>query len=237
MDSETGGRPEERESLQRELVGVSPDRMLRELGEFLHRYTDRRPLLVLTEDLQWVDYATIQLIDYFARRRGGARVMWLSRFRLTEVVISNQPLNAVRHEMRVHDLCEEIVLDPLSETEVAAYLAKRSLSVTADERFVRALHERTDGLPLFVVSITNDVIARAEERGIEVGETEFLADLPVPEDLTAIIDHYLHRLDYETALTALRGCRLRCRLSQRHAGARAPARWDACHGGVRATRA
>jgi DNA-binding winged helix-turn-helix (wHTH) protein/tetratricopeptide (TPR) repeat protein len=188
---------EERERLHRRLVGVSPERMLREMGELLDRYTEQRPLLLLTEDLHWADRATIQLLDYLARRRGSARLMWLSSFRLTEVIISNQPLSAVRHELRVHDLCEEIVLDPFSETEVAAYLAECSPALAGDERFVRALHERTDGVPLFVASVMNDVIARAEQRGIEVGGAESLADLPVPEGLTAIIDHYVHGLDDE----------------------------------------
>jgi hypothetical protein len=39
---------EERETLRRELAGVSPDRMLREMGQFLDRYTERRPLLLVT---------------------------------------------------------------------------------------------------------------------------------------------------------------------------------------------
>src|SRR5208283_1377813 len=50
------------EALQRELAGVSPERMLREMGQFLDRYTERRPLLLVTEDLHWSDRATIQLI-------------------------------------------------------------------------------------------------------------------------------------------------------------------------------
>ena len=50
-----------------------PDRMLREMGELLDRYTEQRPLLLVTEDLHWSDRATIQLIDYVARRRGRAR--------------------------------------------------------------------------------------------------------------------------------------------------------------------
>ena len=33
---------EEREALRRELAGVSPDRMLREMGQFLDRYTEHR---------------------------------------------------------------------------------------------------------------------------------------------------------------------------------------------------
>ena len=110
-------------SLRQELVGATPERMLREMGEFLDRYTEDRPLLLITEDLHWSDRPTVQLIDFLARRRSGARLMWLSSFRLAEVIASDHPLNALRHELRLHGLCEEIVLDSFSEEEVAAYLA------------------------------------------------------------------------------------------------------------------
>ena len=62
----------------------------------------------------------------------------------------NHPLNTLRHELRLHGLCEEIVLDPFSETEVAAYISARSPFMAGDEGFVRALHVRTDGVPLFL---------------------------------------------------------------------------------------
>ena len=97
--------------------------MLREMGELLDRSGDRRPLLLVTEDLHWSDRATIQLIDYVARRRGNARLMWLASFRLAEVVALDHPLNPLRRELRLHGLCEEIVLDPFSESEVADYVA------------------------------------------------------------------------------------------------------------------
>ena len=111
---------EQREALLRELVGVNLERMLREMGEFLDRYTERRPLLLITEDLHWGDRATMQLIDYVARRRSKGRLMWLSSFRLAEVIASDHPLNALRHELHLHGLCDEIVLDSFSEAEVAA---------------------------------------------------------------------------------------------------------------------
>src|SRR5512134_738083 len=158
---------DEREALRRELAGVGPDRMLREMGQLLDRYTERRPLLLVTEDLHWRDRATIQLIDYVARRRGSARLMWLASFRLAEVVALDHPLNPLRRELRLHGLCEEVVLDPFSETEVADYVAGRSPATATDEAFVRALHERTDGVPLFVASVMTEVIARAAQAGDE----------------------------------------------------------------------
>ena len=155
----------EERALRHEQADVSPERMLREMGEMLDRYTERTPLLLVTEDLHWGDRATIELINFMARRRGSAHLMWLASFRLAEVVASDHPLNSVRHDLRLHGLCEEIVLDPFSETEVAEYVAQRSLAIAGDEAFIRALHERTDGVPLFVASVTNDVVARAAQGG------------------------------------------------------------------------
>src|SRR4030095_11700809 len=156
---------EERDLLRRELAGVSSDRMLREIGALLDRSGDRQPLLLVTEDLHWSDRATIQLIDYVARRRGKAPLMWLATFRLAEVVALDHPLNRLRRELRIHDLCDEIVLDPFSESEVATYVVKCAPSIAVDEAFVRALHERTDGMPLFVASVVNEMRARAAKGG------------------------------------------------------------------------
>jgi DNA-binding winged helix-turn-helix (wHTH) protein/tetratricopeptide (TPR) repeat protein len=188
---------EDREALRRELAGASPERMLREMGEVLDRYTERRPLLLVTEDLHWSDRATIQLIDYIARRRGSARLMWLASFRITEVVALEHPLNPVRHELRLHGLCEEIVLDPFSESEVADYVAERAPALAGDEAFARALHSRTDGVPLFLASVMRDVIENGGQETHGALGTERLERMAVPENLVAIIDHYIARLGIE----------------------------------------
>ena len=185
---------EERDALRRELAGVGPDRMMREMGELLDRYTEQRPLLLVTEDLHWSDRATLQLIDYVARRRGRARLMWLSSFRLAEVIALDHPLNPLRHELRLQRLCKEVVLDPFSETEVADCIAQRSASLARDDAFVRALHERTDGVPLFVSSVITEVMERAADDEA-VGAQ--LAAMAVPDNLAAIIDHHIARLGSE----------------------------------------
>jgi predicted ATPase len=189
--------PEEREALRRELSGVSPHRMLREMGEVLDRCTQERPLLLVTEDLHWSDRGTVQLMDYIARRRGSARLMWLSSFRPAEVIALDHPLNSVRHELRLHGLCEEIMLDPFSETEVAEYLAQRFPSLAGDDALVRTLHERTDGVPLFVASVVGEVAARAARDAGGEETAARLVGVAVPDNLTAIIDHYIARLDDE----------------------------------------
>lgn len=196
---------QERDALRRELTGVGPERMLREMGELLDRYTAQRPLLLVTEDLHWSDRATVQLIDYIARRRGRARLMWLASFRVAEVVALDHPLNSLRHELRLQRLCEEVALDPFSETEVAACIARHSASLARDEAFVRALHERTDGVPLFVSSVLGEVMAPADDDATIEAR---LANVAVPENLAAIIDHYIARLgqDQRALLSAAAVC-------------------------------
>ena len=185
---------QEREALRRELSGVGPERMLREMGELLDRYTGERPLLLVTEDLHWSDRSTLHLIDYIGRRRGGSRLMWLASFRLAEVVALDHPLNPLRHELRLHRLCEEIVLDPFSEREIADYVAAATPALAADVAFVRGLHERTDGVPLFVASVMADLSVHTASSGDAAVARALLADVAVPENLAAIIDHYIARL-------------------------------------------
>lgn len=218
---------EERDGLRRELAGVSPDRMLREMGELLDRYTEGKPVLLVTEDLHWSDRATLHLIDFIARRRGSARLMWLSSFRLAEVIALDHPLNPLRHELRLHGLCEEIVLDPFSEREVADYVAQHLPSIGQDEAFVRALHARTDGMPLFVASVMSDVAGRGAQGDDDAAAAARLAQMAVPENLAAIIDHYIARLgaDQRIVLEAAAVCGVEFRLGTVSAALERDAAW------------
>ena len=62
----------ERERLQRQLQGVTPARMLRELAEALEALTTSIPLVLVLEDLHWSDVSTVNLLTYLAQRRDAA---------------------------------------------------------------------------------------------------------------------------------------------------------------------
>jgi DNA-binding winged helix-turn-helix (wHTH) protein len=197
----------ERETLRRELAGASQDRMLRELGELLERYTIERPLLLVTEDLHWSDHATVHLIDHIARRRSPVRLMWLASFRLAEVVSEDHPLKALRHELRLHRLCQEIVLDPFSEREVADYIDSRFPDAEVSEAFVRRLHGHTDGLPLFVVNVMDDLVSHGvleHGRGLPDSANAW----QVPENLAGVMEKQIARLpaDVRSMLEAASVC-------------------------------
>ncbi|OUM02780.1 AAA family ATPase [Variovorax sp. JS1663] len=181
----------EREALRLQLVGTGQARMLRELGELLDQYTQQRPLMLVTEDLHWSDQATLRALDHVARRRGPARLMWLASFRLAEVVAEDHPLKALRHELLLHRLARELLLDPFSERDVADCIAHRCPGQPVPEALARRLHQRTDGLPLFVVNVIDELVSQgmpddpARAASVEV---------PVPENLAGVIGRQVDRL-------------------------------------------
>src|SRR3990167_4731954 len=69
-----------------------------------------------------------------------------------------------------------------------------SSTTSPGEAFVRALHERTDGVPLFVSSLIGEVMERADDDATIEAR---LAGMAVPENLAAIIDHHIARLGQE----------------------------------------
>ncbi len=84
--------PEQRELLQREILGSTRERMVREICETLEAITAQTPLVVMLEDLHWADPSTLHLISALARRREPARLLLLGTYRPVDVVLTQNPL-------------------------------------------------------------------------------------------------------------------------------------------------
>src|SRR6516162_4261090 len=62
-------KAEKREALQREILGATRERMVREVCEALDVITAEEPLVLIFEDLHWADLSTLDLLAALARRR------------------------------------------------------------------------------------------------------------------------------------------------------------------------
>jgi DNA-binding winged helix-turn-helix (wHTH) protein/tetratricopeptide (TPR) repeat protein len=191
----------DREALRRELLGVTKERMLREMGEALEALTAKTPLVLVLEDLHWSDYATLDLLGMLGRRQERARLLIVGSYRSVDVIVSGHPLRAVIQELGVRRQCEDIALQFLSEADVAAYLVQRFGAEAFSPDLAIAVHQRTDGNPLFMVRLADELVALgvlAEEEGRWClrGRLDDITRA-VPESLRALIDKQITRLEPE----------------------------------------
>jgi DNA-binding winged helix-turn-helix (wHTH) protein len=177
---------EHRATLQREILGATRERMVREIGNALDSITAETALLLLFEDLHWVDDSTVDLISALARRRTPAKLMLLATCRRLDAEPPGYPLRALMPYLLVHRLCREIDLTPLSQADVEEYLDAQ-LPTSPPE-----------GNPLFMVAALEDM---AKRNLVTRANGQWQLQVPleqivfeVPDDLRHMIEAQLERL-------------------------------------------
>jgi DNA-binding winged helix-turn-helix (wHTH) protein/tetratricopeptide (TPR) repeat protein len=192
---------EDPEHLEREILGAARDRMLREMGEFVEALSAEIPLVLILEDLHWSDPSTVDLVSLLAARREAARLLLIGTYRPVELILGRHPLRSASQTLMASRRCEDIALDELGAEAVAEYLERRFPGGAVASEAAAPLRERTDGNPLFLVTIVDHLIARGAvvERN---GVWQVAKGLPdelrvVPESLRLLIEEQLHRVPSE----------------------------------------
>jgi predicted ATPase len=191
-------RREERETLQREITGATQERMLREIGETLETISSDKPLLLVFEDLQWADHSTVDLISSLARRRGPGKLMLIGTYRPVDLTLTQHPLKAVKQDLLVHQLCRALALQPLTQAQVAEYLAVESPGAALPEGLAALIYRHSEGNPLFMVSVLDHMRDRALI-AVEKGTWQIKVPLEsihleAPESLRQMIELQIEKL-------------------------------------------
>ena len=149
-----------RERLQQEILGATRERMLREICEALEVVSARTPLLLVLEDLHWADSSTLDLLSAMARRRSNAKLMIVGTYRPSDVLRSVQPLHSLKRDLVARHLCHEMVLEPLSEADIAQYLTAGQSTPGVSDELAFLLHAHTEGNPLFMKGVLEHLLQR-----------------------------------------------------------------------------
>jgi predicted ATPase len=104
-------------------------------------------------------------------------------------------------ELRIRRQCEEFALEFLREADVAAYLAQRFGAHGFPAELARAVHRRTDGNPLFMVRVVDElvtvgVLVDQDGHWRMVGPLDEIANA-LPESLRQLIEKQIARLEPE----------------------------------------
>ena len=191
--------PQLRERLQQEILGATRERMLREICGALEVVSASEPLLLVLEDLHWADSSTLDFLSAIARRRSAAKLMIIGTKRPLDVMRSAQPLYALKRDLVARHLCHEIVLQPLSEADIAQYLAAGQSS-THDE-LASLLYRHTEGNPLFMIGVLDHLMRRGfvehDSSAWRLRQPASDIAVEVPESLRQMIRAQIDRLDME----------------------------------------
>jgi DNA-binding winged helix-turn-helix (wHTH) protein/predicted ATPase len=225
----------ERDSLQSQVAGSSRERMLREMAGAIESLTSLSPLLLVLEDLHWSDYSTLDLVSYLARRGDPARLMIVGTYRPVDVILNDHPLKSVKRELQAHNLCHELPLEYLAEEVVTQYLAARFPGHQLPGSLRRAIYQRTEGNPLFMVTLLEYLCNEkmiVEDQGIWKLRVD-LAEVErgVPGNLRQLIEKQIERLSPEerTVLDAASVAGMECSSVAIASGLDKPTEWVEKH--------
>lgn len=188
----------DRGALQTEVFGATRERMLREFCELIENLSVDRPWIIVLEDLHWSDFATLDLLSRFARRDRKANVLVFATYRNTDALIGRHPIREIHHDLQIHGRSSEFALDRLSPAEVEDYLKLRFGEAGIVQTLAERIYKRTQGQPLFVVSIVDYFIAEKAIEDIEghwcFSGDEAVAPEGMPSDLKDMIARQIDRL-------------------------------------------
>jgi len=191
-------KTERREALQREILGATRERMLREICEALEAMSAHQTLVMILEDLHWGDPSTLDLISALARRRSPARLMLVATYRPVEVILSQSPLKTLKQDLLIHRLCHEVPLERLTEADVAEYLSESFQGSPFPDGLVSLIHRHSDGNPLFMSAIVTDLV-KQKAVALNGGHWKLTAplealELGVPETMQQMMELQVDQL-------------------------------------------
>lgn len=147
----------DRERLQHAVIGAGRERMLREGAEGLAVLAPEHCLVLVLEDLQWADAATIELLTYLMQRRSACRLLLIATARETEA--TELASLARLRSLGARGLAVNLALSPLPVSAVKRLIGQRLPPLTSDliDRLAVAVHGRTEGNPLFVAAVLDEL--------------------------------------------------------------------------------
>ena len=119
------------------------------------------PLALFLDDLQWMDAASLELLEYMVTHSGVQHLLLVGAYRDNEVGIAHPLMRTLEAIRKAGARVEEIVLPPLGLDDIGAFVSD-SLHCTPERAhsLARLVYEKTGGNPFFAIQF---LTALAEE--------------------------------------------------------------------------
>jgi tetratricopeptide (TPR) repeat protein len=163
------------------------------LAEAMHQWFralgQQSPVCLFLDDLQWIDRASLALLEYVLRHSVDLPLMLVGAQREREVDPAWQRTQAV---LARAGMCHRMTLYRLSFSEVAAIARQVGFRAHDSDVFLKRLFRETEGNPLFVVEIL---------RSLPDGDEDASREWPIPATIKDVVQAQIDRLNVRTRQT------------------------------------
>ena len=132
-------------------------------SSFLRALSGPRPTVLFLDDLHAADEPSLLLLRFLTRELGAMRMLVLVAFRDVDPLPS-RPLGTLQAEVAREPVTRALKLRGLSEHDVAELVELTAAQIESPE-LVAALHEKTEGNPLFVSESVRLLALEGLQRG------------------------------------------------------------------------
>ncbi len=170
--------------------------MSREIIRALTMIARTEPVVLVVEDIQWADSATIAFFNTLARRNPSARLMVIATSRPPLPNTDDSPLYRIKDDLCSRSLCAAIPLESLSQHDIATWLTQLVPNSRPNLQLTEMLYEHSGGNPFLMHAILDDLTAHGFcrcERG-EWRTTIAPKAIRVPDRVRKFVTLQLHSL-------------------------------------------
>jgi class 3 adenylate cyclase len=171
--------------------------ILKNVRELFIRATQRIPLVIVTEDLQWADMSSIELLESLFGLAESHGVLFINVFRPGHKETGDRI--AVNVKQKLPGCYVEIVLKPLNE-RLSETLISNMLNVGLHHTVIQDIIQRAGGNPFFIEEVVRSLI---DEGAIVLREgrfevTEKVSEIPIPNTVNDVLMARIDRLEEKT---------------------------------------
>jgi pilus assembly protein CpaF len=175
-------------------AGKLREQLFRAIFDFLTDVQAKKPLLIVLDDLQYADEATVLLLRDLAERVGGSHMVVIGTYWDSELD-SSRPFSSVLSRLLRRRRAQRITLGPLSDRDVERIVAGLAETLLTPVQLM-GIQAATEGNPLFVEQSTL-YMAESETMlgGTGRAQASFTEeDLELAQSVRGLIGRRLERL-------------------------------------------
>lgn len=181
---------------------ISQRRFYSEYTKALQEASSVYPLVLIIDDLQWIDESSTNLLFWFSEKIKDHQILILGAYRPEELAPRDgqpHPLKEVLSVMEPYENVSIIELGFLELKDVSAYISRTYLNNNFPQVFIDFVWKRTEGNSLFVVELIKlleEDQTIAQQQGTKWSLTKGIRDirLSIPKSVQAVIERRINNI-------------------------------------------